>query len=114
MVLITTAPTFGVRAAKLEANSNSRVFATSQPIIAAHQPQIGPRQAHAAAHGAEDAHFVLYQHDRRKGQHDGQQHAGTSTSIIPICTRKVVNRISSSSLGSTGAEAPMARRALTR
>lgn len=39
---------------------------------------------------------------------------GTSTSIIPICTRKVVNRISSSSLGSTGAEAPMARRALTR
>ena len=34
--------------------------------------------------------------------------------IIPICTINVVSRISSSSFGSTGAEAPIARRALTR
>jgi hypothetical protein len=39
---------------------------------------------------------------------------GTTTSIIPICTINVVSRISSSSFGSTGAEAPIARRALTR
>ncbi len=47
-----------------------------------------------------------------KRQHDGQQHAGHQHQHHPSAP-KVVNRISSSSLGSTGAEAPMAR-ALTR
>ena len=39
---------------------------------------------------------------------------GTTTSIIPICTSRVVKKIRINSLGKTGALAPIARKALTR
>ena len=112
-VFITTAPTFGVRTAKLDANSRSSVFASSQPIIAgATRRTLAQARRILLRMALKIPTLSCTSMIGAKESTMASRTPGTTTSIIPICTTNVVSRISSSSFGSTAAEAPIARRAL--
>lgn len=112
-VFASTAPISGVNAAKKRQKAATVFLPATSSVLRVPPDAYSPKSAAYRYASRQNAHFVLYQHHRCGASKMAMIIPGTTTSMMPICTKRVVRKIRINNLGNIGALAPIARSALT-